>query len=572
MINLINFSTNLYVRYVLIFLFFLLIGRSFVIVVNKYFLKNKNIPNQILQTGPSIVYPIIGLIFVGNILIFLNYFIPLKSPVVWIVLFLLISPNLLKLNNLDIKLKNFLTWDNFFYYIFIPGVLLISSSDINFHYDAAYYHLNHQNWLRETNLVIGMVNIFWPFGMSSIYEYISSIFWLSDSLIYLHFISLIFIHFFFSFTYFYIFSSRNNRLRNSAIFVTIFAFLDNFGLDGGRNGFIYIQEVGKQDIAVAILFLFASLILLNNIFEKKISKLDFALISLICFFIFELKVSGVFVFFLYFILTTKLIRDKTYSFKEIILYQLPTIIFGIIWSVKSLLTTSCLIFPLSFTCLKNVSWYEAGSTERIEEYTTNTSFAFMEYFKSRDLTFVDWFNDFFNSTNNNIFSNYYKTVYLNFLISAVLIFLLKQIFFNKVKVSNDFKIVSSSYILLGTLYLIFYGPIPRYSIGMLCTVIGIMGFYTSSFKVNIPKTLFFILFVFSLGLMPRLNSYNNYLNNANFSLGDPRVGLENNTIDKVGDWYKPSSGDRCWIDLNCTMEDKKIVINQDGFFRLAYKQ
>ena len=70
MINLINFSTNLYVRYVLIFLFFLLIGRSFVIVVNKYFFKNKNIPNQILQTAPSIVYPIIGLIFVGNILIF----------------------------------------------------------------------------------------------------------------------------------------------------------------------------------------------------------------------------------------------------------------------------------------------------------------------------------------------------------------------------------------------------------------------------------------------------------------------------------------------------------------------
>ena len=181
MINLINFSTNLYVRYVLIFLFFLLIGRSFVIVVNKYFFKNKNIPNQILQTAPSIVYPIIGLIFVGNILIFLNYFISLKSLIVWIVLILLISPNLLQLNILDFKLKNFLTLNNFFYYIFIPGVLLISSSDINFHYDAAYYHLNHQNWLRETNLVIGMVNIFWPFGMSSIYEYISSIFWLKIS-------------------------------------------------------------------------------------------------------------------------------------------------------------------------------------------------------------------------------------------------------------------------------------------------------------------------------------------------------------------------------------------------------
>ena len=60
-------------------------------------------------------------------------------------------------------------------------------------------------------------------------------------------------------------------------------------------------------MAVAILFLFASLILLNNIYENQISKLDFVIISLICFFIFELKVSGVFVFSLFHI------NNKTYT-------------------------------------------------------------------------------------------------------------------------------------------------------------------------------------------------------------------------------------------------------------------
>ena len=74
-------------------------------------------------------------------------------------------------------MSHVLTFENIFLYIFIPGILLISSSDINFHYDAAYYHLNHQNWLRSSNLIIGTVNIFWPFGMSSIYEYISSMLW-----------------------------------------------------------------------------------------------------------------------------------------------------------------------------------------------------------------------------------------------------------------------------------------------------------------------------------------------------------------------------------------------------------
>ena len=79
----------------------------------------------------------------------------------------------------------------------IPSILIISSSTTNFHYDAGYYHLNHQNWLRESNLIIGMVNIFWPFGMSSINEYISAFFWFDSSFILLHFLTLFFIHFFF---------------------------------------------------------------------------------------------------------------------------------------------------------------------------------------------------------------------------------------------------------------------------------------------------------------------------------------------------------------------------------------
>ena len=173
----------------------------------------------------------------------------------------IVNTKLFEINK--IKFHEIFTLDNLFYYLIIPGILLISSSDINFHYDAAYYHLNHQNWLRESNLIIGMVNIFWPFGMSSIYEYISSILWFKDSLIYLHFLSLIYLHFFFCFLYFQLFKSGSKNLKYASLFILVFSFLDNFGFEGGRNGFIYIQEIGKQDIAVAILFCFASLVLIN---------------------------------------------------------------------------------------------------------------------------------------------------------------------------------------------------------------------------------------------------------------------------------------------------------------------
>ena len=137
----------------------------------------------------------------NDLLILFNYFIELSSVLLNIFFLLLLFLNLLWQKKPSFNFSKVFTYENIFLYIIIPGILLISSADINFHYDAAYYHLNHQNWLRSSNLIIGTVNIFWPFGMSSIYEYISSMLWFNDSLIYLHLLNLIFLHFFFSFIF-----------------------------------------------------------------------------------------------------------------------------------------------------------------------------------------------------------------------------------------------------------------------------------------------------------------------------------------------------------------------------------
>ena len=570
MIELIIFSVNLYLKYIFIFILFLLFGRSFIVLINKFLINENNIPQLLLKTKNIILYPIIGSLVLGNVLIMINYFIGLKHGAVFLILAILLIPNFFEIKR--IKFNEIFTLDNFFYYLIIPGILLISSSDINFHYDAAYYHLNHQNWLRESNLIIGMVNIFWPFGMSSIYEYISSILWFKDSLIYLHFLSLIYLHFFFCFLYFQLFKSGSKNLKYASLFILVFSFLDNFGFEGGRNGFIYIQEIGKQDIAVAILFCFASLVIINNILDSNINKLDFILISLICFYIFQLKVSGVFIFFLYFALIYVLVNQKIYKFKNIIYLQIPVIFFGITWTIKSLLTTGCLIFPLSSTCIKTLSWYENGSTKRVEEYTTSTSFAYMEYFKDPNLSFFDWFNDFFNSSNYAVFSNYYRSVYLNFFISFLIVYGIKKALFRNKTYEKKIKYTILAYIILSLAYLVFYGPIPRYSIGILCTIIGVVGFFVESDKIKIPKTLLVLLFLFSLALVPRVNSYTNFINNKAYSLFDPRTELQYNEIKSNEGWVKPDNGDRCWINLKCTMEDLNILIDEGSFFKTAYKE
>ena len=37
-------------------------------------------------------------------------------------------------------------------------------------------------------------------------------------------------------------------------------------------------------------------------------------------------------------------------------------------------------------------------------------------------------------------------------------------------------------------------------------------------------------------------------------------------------WIKPDTGDRCWINLKCTMESKNIKFNTEGFFKVAFKE
>ena len=69
----------------------------------------------------------------------------------------------------------------------------------------------------------------------------------------------------------------------------MFSILDNFGFGGGRNGFFYIQEVGKQDMAVAILFVFTSAVVVNFLFEKNINKVSLIYLSLISFFYIPIK-------------------------------------------------------------------------------------------------------------------------------------------------------------------------------------------------------------------------------------------------------------------------------------------
>ncbi|MDB4832687.1 hypothetical protein OAH60_00700 [Acidimicrobiia bacterium] len=561
MLNTIFAILEVFVKYSFLYLYLYYVGRSSIHLINKVFV-GETLPSRILFIKTQYFYPIVGICLVGNLLVIINFIFPLKSPFVSILLLLLIIPNFF---NINLDNLNFINVQNFICFVVIPGLLLLSSFDTGFHYDAGYYHLNHQNWLRESNLILGMVNIFWPFGMSSIFEYISSIVWFDNSFIYLHFITIIFIHFFYNFILDNLINRKNLILANASFFLLVFSILDNFGIQGGRNGFIFIQGVGKQDIEVGVLFLFISLVSLVYIYGEKANLLDLVCLSLLTLFTFQIKVSGVFVLAIYVMLLIFILNRKQQTFKNILIIHTPVLILSFFWFVKSYLTTGCLIFPLSVTCINSFDWYVLGSTEIFENITKISSLAFHEYFHDPLLTYQDWIIDFLNY-------EFYRSVFINFTSSLLFILLLKFILFKSVRPNWLFISISIIFIVFNFVYLLFYGPIPRYSIGIMLTTVACLAFFTGELKVQISKTVLYILIICSAALLVRFSTYMGIISNPEYEIFDPReVAVYVRTAEN---WVIPDNGDQCWINLECSMAQvynpkTDVFLDETGLFKTA---
>ena len=563
MLNTIFAILEVFFKYSFLYLYLYFVGRSSIHLINKVFV-GETLPSRILFVKTQYFYPILGICLVGNLLVIINFIFPLKSPFVSILLLLLIIPNFF---NINLDNLNFINVQNFICFVVIPGLLLISSFDTGFHYDAGYYHLNHQNWLRESNLILGMVNIFWPFGMSSIFEYISSILWFDNSFIYLHFITIIFIHFFYNFILDNLINRKNLILANASFFLLVFSILDNVGIKGGRNGFIFIQGVGKQDIEVGVLFLFISLVSILYIYGEKANVLDLVCLSLLTLFTFQIKVSGVFVLAIYVILLIFVLNRKQQTFKNILIIHTPVLILSFFWFIKSYLTTGCLIFPLSMTCINSFDWYVLGSTEIYENITKISSLAFHEYFHDPLLTYQDWIIDFLNY-------EFYRSVLINFSGSFLFLLLLKFILFKTVRPSWLFIHISLIFIVFNFIYLLFYGPIPRYSIGIILTTVAFLAFFTGEVKVKMSKTFLYVLVICSAALLVRLSTYTGIISNPEYELFDPReVAIYVRTAEN---WVIPDSGDQCWINLDCSMAQVynpkiDVFLDDTGFIKTARK-
>ena len=536
-----NFFVVISKFYILLFSFFLF-GRAFTIIFSKKYLKIS--ADNINVHGISIftLYPILGFFIFGNLLFIINFFTPLKHNGINLIFIFLIFNIFEKVNFIELR--------KYFNYSLISILLLISSYNINFHYDSGLYHLNNQLWLRESNIIQGFSNIYGAFGVSSLYEYVSAYLWIDQSLILLHLINILFILTFFIFIFNGLLNSKSELIRSSSFFLLLFSLLDNVGVSGGRNGFFAIQGMGKPDVTIAILFIIASILIFASLFQTSFTRHELFIFSMLSLLIFQLKVSGATIGFVYLLYVINYFKEKSSSNKdEIKIFGFFFISF-ILWIIKTLIHTGCIIFPLTSTCFTRFNWVNKRYISTIEEISVGYSFSYD--FQS---SFVEWAINYLNINSNRI-------IFVNYAVSILILLVVRQLFFKKNnKVALNLKVIG--FIIFNIIFYLRFGPDARYLIGIQLFIIAALSF-SRIINYSIPNFMLVILIVLSTALIPRLDSY------KSFSVfGSVNIYIPPSETKETYSRLSPLDGDQCWINIDCSANKEEYLIDNTKFLKVV---
>ena len=285
-----------------------------------------------------------GFLLIGFIALFINFFYPL-SLFLNNIFFLLMVYYAFKLgffnqNKKDL-LKKAIYVSSFSYFLFIY-------SNVNTP-DALLYHLPYSRLINEHKIVIGASNINFSFGHISIFQYISSFF--NNSLL-----------------------GKNGVLLPAAILVSNFLFccfrlfINDFKKDTSRikSYFIFLILIislysfsrysGYGNDAQAHIYYFLTIIYLLEYFLLAKTFLNFQKILVLSFFLFLLK--PFYIICISIPILIYLIEMRKYMiFKS--KFFIFILSFFFLWLLKTFLTTGCIIYPLKFTCFKNVVWFDS---------------------------------------------------------------------------------------------------------------------------------------------------------------------------------------------------------------------
>ena len=514
------------------------------LIVRKF---NKSNNERYVSNIPiKLFYPIISLFVIGNLTVVFNFFFPLKN----LILPLLISTSILVILWVTKIRTELFNLNHFINIVFIPGVLGVASYGVWLGWDTGLYHIPHQLILRDNSIIFGLTNLNIWFGWSSINEYISALLWLNDNFVLLRVLEIMFFSVFINFIY-YLLLSKNNLFFLTGVSLTLFSFLDNFGYLGGGNGFIPMLSVGKYDSALGILFFLTSFVIFNALKEEVFDNNTYKFILLMSLFSFQMKQTGVYIIlimipYVYFYIQKN--KLKTLPFLKISYVYLSLFL---VWIIKNIITTSCLFFPIEFTCIPTLSWHENVQLDFINDTLIYSPIDF-----SSDASITTQLETWFYFSKNSQFI-------INFPVSLLIIYFILKFFVDKNnEVSkNKYSIAISFFLIINLIfwYNSNYANF-RYGTGIWLLIVATIAYYYSKHEIRFDKRFKYIVItvlVFSLAQIPRFYSYE--------AMYTSKLSFESLQIEYNADYFESSNGwgvyaskDLCWDIPDCKVVEKDV--------------
>jgi len=281
-----------------------------------------------------------GFILIGYLGLLINFFLPINKLISSI--FFIFSLFIFLYCFLKIKKKSKLLL--VLTYLTVTTFIIITYANIN-RPDAGLYHLPFIKVLNENKLIIGLSNLHYRFGHTSVFQYISALHvnsFLNEEFLNIPLAMLPGLYFLYLSKNFFNEIKRNNGINIIILFlITIFSLysfnrFSGLGNDGPTNIFFFILVIE-----------FIKIQNINNIDHDEFFK-----ITIISLFLLMLKPLMIFSLTLPSILFLinknkfKLIKNK----KNIL-----CLIFIFLWLLKNLFLSGCLIFPIKQTCFNNLT-------------------------------------------------------------------------------------------------------------------------------------------------------------------------------------------------------------------------
>ena len=472
---------------------------------------------------------VFGLVALSFLAILFNFFFPLNIYINSIILLLpLIVLIKYKKNYLNL---NFL---KFSIMVSLLMTILITESNV-YRPDAGLYHLPFTGILNSEKIIIGLSNLHFRYGHTSIMQYLSAILnnfiFNNNGIVFPQAIlaATIIINFVYQ-----IYIYNKNKNYNFHFFYLLFVFIYIFYK---MNRY---SEYGNDAPAHFLVFFLISEIIL---FKDKIGSNEFINHLILSLFIIQNKIT------LIFAVLFNLINLKKIDIKDLINKNkfFFLIFFFIIWIIKNILMSGCIIYPMKISCFKNLSWVDIDKIENISQGSEAWAKGISNLSNKDKNKFLNT-NDYLKKFSWLPTWSNKHLVYIMSLLIPYLFFCIAILFLIKFKSkSKNLKIENDYYFLVVALFfcsLLWFLKSPLYRYGysfLVCFFSSVFSVIAIKSTFNIRRLYILSNFILIIGIsiivskniyrvVKNNNDYNNYPWPKYYSMGEDNLLTDFNEV------------------------------------------